>query len=181
MKEYKDYEYEDLKMPNAIITPAGRYVHIEHQSHQYFLEKLLKDELNMSRRDIYDKLSELMYSNKYTNRVTMTDVILVEYGFISIHSSGMGYGWIQGPNVINEWQINAVKSEYVLGRIPSLLMDIINAWNDPEQYWNSTAYDELYKDIPNDRYSARQFNVVNTTDSTHGESRRRGYRVDVTF
>lgn len=129
-KEIKWKKYDNLykQMKNMIITPKGEILTIESMSHDYYLEELAESELGMDNNKIYDLMAEARLEAKSADEdchVRDTDIIIAKLGFVSVHTSGNCIGWIQLPEKLNQAQLKAINLEYVLGKFPELLYDVL--------------------------------------------------------
>lgn len=128
--DLRKHDFENLNLRNAIITPEGEFLSINYQSHDYYLGKLTEN-----RRDEIKQLKKEMQQHSDFN-ILDRDVIITKFGYISIHSSGMGYGFVSGPKLINDKQLSIIETKNALGEIPGVLYDIIKVWNNKDKWWN---------------------------------------------
>lgn len=130
-------KYDDIKdihLLNYLVSPKGVFIEINGFNHDSYIEKMFLEEGYSW--DELEKVKDIEQAKGGRRYAGSMWVMVAHFGFISVHSSGMGYGWVQGPRKISQKQIDAVSHEYVLGRIPPLLNDIIQAWNDPQAWYN---------------------------------------------
>jgi len=119
---WKKYDNLNSQVENLVISPTGQILHIEYQSHDYYLEKLVEEEFGIDDNKLWDLKKEARTLG--ADYVRDIDIIIGKFGYISVHTSGRGVGWIQLPEKINEKQLSAITTEYALGHIPPLLYDI---------------------------------------------------------
>jgi len=132
---WKQYDNLNEQINNIIITPKGQILTISSMSHDYYLCYLFEKEFLVSDADMYrlkQEARELL--GHYVRDVS---IIIAKYGYISVHTSGIGLGWIQGPKNLNESQMKAIQLEYSLGNLSPLLYDIFSHYT---QLINEACY-----------------------------------------
>lgn len=126
---WKKYENMLEQVDNIIISPKGQFLEIDYLSHSSYLEDLAEEEFGADYIVLQKLRSQAIQEGEKIYPST-DNIIIAKYGYISVHTSGSGYGWIQLPGELTQEQMDTIHTQYALGKLSDLLYTILTNYKE---------------------------------------------------